>query len=58
MAYNFAVQAVNALEAGESGQIVAYKSGSGFELVPVKDVAEGHSTVDPVLMEMCQPLSV
>lgn len=58
MAYKFAVKAVNALDQGESGKIVTYNSGGGFDLVPVQEVAEGKSTVDPVLMDLCRPLSV
>lgn len=58
MGYKFAMEAVNALHRGEQGKIVVYRSGSGFDLVPVQEVAEGKSTVDPVLMEMCRPLSV
>lgn len=58
MGYKFAVEAVNALHRGESGKIVVYSSGSGFDLVPVQEVAEGKNVMDPTLMDLCRPLSV
>jgi len=57
MGYKFAVEAVNALHRGEEGKIVVYRSGSGFDLVPVQEVAEGKSKVEPALMNLCRPLS-
>jgi 6-phosphofructokinase 1 len=58
MAYKFAVEAVDALHRGEGGKIVIYRSGSGFDLAPVQEVAEGKSEIDPALMDLCRPLSV
>lgn len=57
MGYKFAVEAVDALHRGEKGKIVVYRSGSGFDLVPVQEVAEGKPRIDPALMELCRPLS-
>lgn len=57
MAYKFAVEAVDALYRGEQGKVVVYRSGSGFALVPVQQVAEGKSTIDPALLALCKPLS-
>lgn len=57
MAYKFAVEAVDALHRGEGGKIVIYRSGGGFDLVPVQEVAEGKSIIDPALLDLCRPLS-
>ena len=56
MAYRFVVSAIDALLAGESGKVVAYRRGGGFNLIPVHEVAEGKVELDPTIIELCRPL--
>ncbi len=56
MAYQFAIAAVDALDAGETNSIMVYKNGS-YGRVPIAEVAQRKYHMDPALLKLAAPLA-
>lgn len=56
MAYQLAIAAVDALEAGETNSIMVYKDGS-YGRVPIAEVAHRKYRMDPALLQLAAPLA-
>jgi 6-phosphofructokinase 1 len=56
MAYQFAIAAVDALEAGETNSIMVYRDGT-YGRIPIAEVAHKKYQMDPALLKLATPLA-